>query len=299
MNIGIIGIATGTAILMFSSGLQFDPALFRTQMGRQGLRALAPLFLGNYLLIPALTLALISCMPFSPSLNLVLMTLALLPCAPLVPPLASLAGASGSRMLFVFLAMSLLNLAMIPLLLFVIALPWVGGQHMQLGESTVSAVIRYVASIYGPMALGAALRVLAPRHYPACAAFLQRLMPPLMLVVTALFIYSYREALIALRFGDLLALLLFESICVLVALLVVLFATTREPHDRIVSVLTCTLRNFAMGAAFTAIVFPHTAATTYMLVFTCICLAIPMLWVNTRRITDARGQSKEISNNNI
>ena len=71
------------------------------------------------------------------------------------------------------------------------------------------------------------------------------------------------KSLLNLSWMDLLALVLFEAVCVAVAYLVVRGATAH----RITAILTCTMRNFAMGVAFTTILFAHTAAPVTMLAY--------------------------------
>ena len=79
----------------------------------------------------------------------------------------------------------------------------------------------------------------------------------------ALYMVANYQDLLNLGWMDLLALGLLEAVCVAVACLFVRGATER----RITGILTCTMRNFAMGVAFTTILFAHTAAPVTMLAY--------------------------------
>lgn len=106
VNIGFIAVVAITLLLLFYSGMLFDPELVRRQLAPPGLGDLGRLALANYLLIPLITLGIVRVFDFPPVLNLVLMAMAMLPCAAIVPPFVSMVGEAPERSLFVFIAMS-------------------------------------------------------------------------------------------------------------------------------------------------------------------------------------------------
>lgn len=265
MNIGAIAVAFSTLVMLVYSGLLFDPNLIRSQLGASSLREFGILALANYVVIPVLTLGLIRICGFPPVLNLVLLTMALMPCASMVPAMVSLAGEPAERPLFVLLFMSVLNVLIVPLLMDLLTLPWVAGSDAELNGGEGAALAKYVISVFGPMSLGAAIRVFAPRHYPWIERWLRQAVKWLMFGTFPIFVYSYRAELLALSWRDLFAFILLELICIAVALLFV----PHGPHNRIATLLICGMRNVTMAIAFVVFVFPHTpAALSYMLAFT-------------------------------
>lgn len=263
LNIGFIAIVTVTLLLLFYSGMLFDPALVRRQFDRANLRDLGHLALANYLLVPLLTLGIIRVFAFPPELNLVLLTMAMLPCAAIVPPFVSMVGEAPERSLFVFIAMSLLNIAATPILMALLTLPWVMGDAITPHGGEIVALCKYLASVFMPMGLGAALRVFAPRHCASCQPRLQRMLLWLLPLSIVLFAYSCMDQIRMLGWRDFEALLLFEAACVAIGMAL----ASRMPGQHVATVLICGLRNTAMGLAFALVAYPHTAAPTYMLVF--------------------------------
>lgn len=260
---GFIAIASFTALLLFYSGMLFDASLLRRQFAATGLRDLGRLALANYLLVPLLTLGIVRVFAFPPVLDLVLLSMALLPCAAVVPPFVSMVGEAPERSLFVFIAMSLLNIAAAPVLLAVLKLPWVVGEAITPHGGEIAALCKYVAAVFIPMGLGVALRVFAPRHHAVWRPRLQRAMAWLMPLSTAFYAYAFQDEILALGWRDFSALLVFEAVCVGVGLVL----ARRTPGQRVATVLLCALRNTAMGLAFVMVAYPYTAAPTYMLVF--------------------------------
>lgn len=262
-DVGSLAVVAITLLLLFYSGMLFEPAVVRRQLEPAGLRDLSRLAAANYVLVPLATLGIIWWFEFSPILNLVLMTMAMLPCAALVPPLVSLVGEAPQRSLFAFFALSVLNIAATPILVALLAIPWVSGDSLSPNGGAVMAVIKYVIAVFTPMGLGVAFRIGAPRHCATWQPRLRKALPLLMALVAVLFVYSYREQLRALGWRDLEALVLFEAACIAIGWGLSIGA----PQQRVATILICALRNTAMGLAFALVVYPHTAAPTYMLVF--------------------------------
>ena len=264
MSIGTIAVAVSSLVLLVYSGLLFDPELFRHELRRLRERELLWLLAANYLLIPVLTLLLIRHAGFSPVVNLVLLTMAMLPCASMVPPLVSVAGEAPQRALFVFLLMSLLNLAAVPVLMGLLSLPWVAGSHARPDGGELLAMGKYLASVFGPMGAGAALRIYAPSAALAWQRRLRRALPWLLAGSFVLFLISNSSDLLALGWRELEALLVFEAICIAVGALL----ARHTPGNRTATVLICAMRNVVMGLTFTVVVFPQTTALSLMLAFT-------------------------------
>lgn len=264
LSVGEWAVAASSLVLLVYSGLLFDPVLFRRESGRIFSRDVSMLLFANYLLIPLLTLAVIRCLSFSPIVNLVLLTMALLPCASMVPPLVSVAGEPAQRALFVFLLMSLLNLLVVPVLMSLLALPWVAGGDARPAGGEVVALLKYLASVFGPMSIGAALRLLNPVAALRWQQRLRRILPTVLIISFVLFLYSNSADVLALGWHELEALLIFELICIAIGL----WLARRTPGNRVATVLICAMRNVVMGLTFTVVVFPHTNALGVMLAFT-------------------------------
>lgn len=272
----VIGI---TVLLLFYSGLLFDPVVVRRQLEPAGLRDLGRLVLGNYVLVPAATLGIIWIAGFPPVLDLVLMTMAMLPCAALVPPLVSLVGEPPERALFAFIALSLLNIVAAPVLMKLLALPWVTGGAFAPEGGELRALSKYVASVFTPMSFGVLLRLRAPGWSAQWQPRLRKALPMLLAAVAVLFVYGYRERLLALGWRDFAALAVFEAACVVIGFALSIAA----PQQRVATILICALRNTAMGLAFALVVFPHTAAPTYMLVFITLSFLGAVIWIQIGR----------------
>src|SRR5208282_367552 len=163
MNVGQIAIGIFMIVLMFSSGLQFDRPMFRKQSSRLDMRGFWGLALANYVVIPLLTLCIIRLAAFPPVVNMVLLALAMLPCAPIVPAMVSMANEPAEWSLWVFLSMSVLSIAMVPLLILTLFIPWVAGNDTTIGGADGAAIAKYFISVYVPMGAGAAMRAFAPR----------------------------------------------------------------------------------------------------------------------------------------
>jgi predicted Na+-dependent transporter len=280
MNIGATAITISMAITMLYTGLLFDPVLFRQQAGRHNWGEFGSLAAVNYLLVPLATLGLVWLGAFSPVMNMVLLTLAIFPCAPLVPALVGMSGEPPDWSLFIFLSLSLLNLALVPVLMEVLAMPWAAGNSARLTDGDNAALLRYVLSVYGPMALGAAIRQWAPSLFSSLLNLLRRALKPMMLVVFVLFMYTHLDEILRIGLRELGTLFLFEAICIVFALLFV----RGSAKNRVTNVLITALRNFAMGIAFAAIVFPHTPALSYMMTFTSIVIAGGLAWVGLTKL---------------
>lgn len=262
-DISSIAISVSVALIMLMSGMLFNPAAFRRQFNRKTLTEFANLATANYLVIPLIVLGGLWLAPLDPMSKLALLTLAMLPCAPMIPALAVFCDESPDWALFVLFAMSLLNIAMVPILMTVLRLPWLAGEAAKLHGGESLAITKFMLSTYGPMALGLSLRYIAPRHLQSCIAVLRKFMSKLLLATYLLYMVAHYQDLLNLGLKDLLALALLEAVCVAVAYLFVRGAT----EHRITGILTCTMRNFAMGIAFTAILFAHTAAPVTMLAY--------------------------------
>ena len=262
-GISSIAVSVSVALIMLMSGMLFDPAVFRRQLNRKTLAEFANLAIANYLVIPLIVLGGLWLAPLDPMSKLALLTLAMLPCAPMIPALAVFCDESPDWALFVLIGMSLLNIAMVPLLMSVLRLPWLAGEVAKLHGGESLAITKFMLSTYGPMALGLSLRYIAPRHLQTCIDLLRRFMPKLLLASVVLYMVANYQDLLNLGWMDLLALALLEAVCVAVAYLFVRGAT----EHRITGILTCTMRNFAMGVAFTTILFAHTAAPVTMLAY--------------------------------
>ena len=262
-GISSLAVSVSVALIMLMIGMLFDPAVFRRQFNRKTLAEFTNLAIANYLVIPLIVLGGLWLAPLDPMSKLALLTLAMLPCAPAIPALAVFCDESPDWALFVLIGMSLLNIAMVPLLISVLRLPWLAGEVAKLHGGESLAITKFMLSTYGPMALGLSLRYVAPRHLQTCIDVLRRFISKLLLASFALYMVANYQDLLNLGWMDLLALALLEAVCVAVAYLFVRGAT----EHRITRILTCTMRNFAMGVAFTTILFAHTAAPATMLAY--------------------------------
>ena len=279
MNIGFISIVAVTILLLVYSGMLFDPVLIRRQFEPVNLRDLGLLTIANYLLVPLFTLAIIWLFSFPPVLNLVLLTMAFLPCASAVPPFVSMVGEAPERSLFVFIAMSLLNIATTPILMALLTLPWIMGSEVMSHGGEVVALCKYLASVFTPMAFGAALRIFAPAYCRVWQGYIMRVLPWLLPLSSLLFTYSYHTEILTLGWRDFEGLLVFETVCVAIGMVL----ARRTPDNQVATVLICGLRNAAMGLAFVLVVFPRTAAPTYMLVFIAVSFLGAVLGVGIKK----------------
>lgn len=279
INAGFIAAIGITSLLLLYSGMLFDPPLIKRQLVPQRLMAFGILMIANYVAVPVATLVITWTAGFPPVLNVVLLTMAMLPCASTVPPFVSMVGEPPEHALSAFIAMSLLNILVTPLLISMMSLPWVMGSTFSPPGGTSWAFFKYFVAVFTPMSIGALFNIAAPT---TCRIWRTRLLQVLRmglpLSVVPLF-YSYHDVILGLGWRDFAALLLFESVCVAAGFV----ASRRTPENRTSIVLVTTLRNTAMGLAFALVMFPHTAAPTYMLVFITLTFFVVAIGVNAKK----------------
>lgn len=272
MNAADIVMSISAAILMFYSGLLLEPAFARQLLTRVNLQAMGRLALVNLLLIPLLTLGLIQLIGSDPGLKLALLMIAAMPCAPLVPAIVSLGGESPQRSLLGFLWLSLLSILLLPALVWVLPQPWAAGDYARFGEDSSLGIALYVLMVYVPLGLGMALRLLDPRRSPMVLQRLRPFVSGSMLVAVVMLGQAHWREIISLNLKDLALFVSFETMCIAVALL----AGPHRKGEPMTNILPSAIRNFNMSLAFSSAVFPHTAASGYLLAINVLSLALAL-----------------------
>ena len=278
-------VTAAVVCVMLLSGTLLDPAVFLKQFNPASMKEFANLAFASCILIPAIVIALLWLAPLAPMVKLVVITLAMLPCAPVIPAMAALCDEPAEWALFVLIAMSMLNLAALPVLLIVLRLPWLAGEAASIDGEQMLGILKFLGITYVPMVCGLALRYIVPQYLPQIVGFLRRTMGKFLIASFVFYMAAHYRDLLELGLREFVALIGMEAVCVSVALLFV-----RSPaNHRVTAMLSCTMRNFAMAIAFTTSEFAKTTAPVTMLAFTTI-----LFWLVTvslgvyRRSTSTR-----------
>lgn len=270
VNILLVG---GTSMIMMYTGLLFDPAWASIAYVRTKLRPFGGLALINYIAVPLLLLGMIEMFPMNASLALALVTLTALPCAPMVPAFISLAGEPPEWPLFVFLGFSLIGLAVVVILVAILANT--AAYAANIGADTAVKLVQYALAVYGPMALGTALRFRAPATAMKIMRPVRALSGLASIAIFGLFATVHREEFVAMNQRDLLLVLGY----VLASSLLGAIASEGFSGSRVTAIVSTGFRNIALGVAFATVVLRRPDVTAYMVIYSATTLCVSAAWL--------------------
>lgn len=261
-------LAAGIGMAMLYTGLLFDPAWVHREFLLGNLRRFARVAAVNYLAVPLLALAMIWLLPINATLSVALLTLAALPCAPLVPAFVTLAGEAPDWPLFVFIAFSLVSIAVAAIL--VVALAHSTSHAVNIGADMASKLLQYFALVYGPMAAGALLRFLAPGPAVRLIMPARALTGLGMLAILAVFATVHRNEFASVNGIDLLMTLAFVLGCVALGAI----GGSGTPGQRVTTTISTCFRNIALGIAFATVVLRRNDVTAYLVVYSVVTMPV-------------------------
>jgi bile acid:Na+ symporter, BASS family len=278
-NLSLQIVNASIVCIMLLSGILLDPQVFRRQFNAASVKEFANLALASFIVIPAIVIALLWKAPLDPHVKMALVILAMLPCAPVVPAMADRCAEPPEWSLFVLIAMSLLNIAVIPVLVAVLGLPWLAGDGASISGEQMLGILKFFGITYVPMGIGLIIRLVTPQYIAWLTRFLRSLMGKFLVASFAAYMAAHYQDMLALGWREFAALLVLETICVSVCLLFV----RSPPNHRVTAMLGCAMRNFAMAIAFSTSVMAHTRVPVSVMAFTMILFWMVAISVDIQR----------------